>query len=173
MHCLDFIGHYSAFRDRVGADTDLLRELDEHLMSCATCARYHESVRRGVDLLKRHDVLEPSPDFSRRLRGRLAQSFDDAPVLPAPASIAAALMFASALTLGVYEIAARREAPVAVAAVTPVRHPSTTMPYAAQPRVLPASDFTLTAFHRGPKRPPVLVLEMTPVALGAWASLPH
>lgn len=172
MRCIDFLSHYSAFRDRVATDAALLRALDDHLAACGNCARYHDSVSRGVDLLKIHHDIEPSPDFRQRLRGRLTRQANAA-VLPGPASVAAALMFASALTLGAYEISrGHGRTPVKIAAA-PAPQPPAPMPYAAAPRLLPASDFTLAAFKRRAPRPPLEVVERNPVALGAWASLPR
>lgn len=171
MHCSEFLSHYSAFRDRVGVDQDLILSLELHLAECSQCARYHQSVSRGVEVLQLHDAIEPSPDFRHRLRGRLAASAANQAVLPGPAGVAAALMLASALALGVYEAAHSRRIggePVARAPRT-----AATMPYAAPRRVLPVSDFTLAAFKRRTPRPPVEVVERTPVALGAWASLPR
>ena len=172
MHCSEFLSHYSAFRDRVGADAELLLTLELHIAECRQCERYHQSVSRGVEELKFHDALEPSPDFRRRLRGRLAESAANQPVLAGSAGVAAALMFASALALGVYEASVghpRAARPEAVA-----RGQRTgAMPYAVAPRLLPESDFTLAAFKRRTPRPPVEVVERTPVALGAWTSLPR
>ena len=172
MHCSEFLSHYSAFRDGVIADPQLQGALEQHLAACANCTRYHRSVARGVDLLRFQDAIEPSPDFRRRLHGRLVAASVNETVMPGRASIAAALMFASALTLGVYEISQRhgRSAGTVVARAS---RPPAQMPYAVAPRQWPESDFTLAAFkHRAPQEP-VEVVERTPVALGAWTSLPR
>ena len=172
MNCSDFLSHYSAFRDRVSADPELLLALESHLADCPTCNRYHNSVNRGVELLRFQDAVEPSPDFRRRLRGRIAESRVYETVMPGSASVAAALMFASALALGGYEVSQRQvRHKVVVAVHTP--QPPARMPYAATPRPLSESDFTLAAFKHHPQRPAVQVLERSPVALGAWTSLPH
>jgi len=170
MHCSEFVSHYSAFRDRVIADQGLLLALDDHLDQCATCTKYHASVSRGVDLLRFHDAIEPSSEFRRRLRGRIAESQWSDTVMPGSASVAAALMFASALTLGAYEVSQRGHNGKAVAEVS---RPPAAMPYAANPRLFPESDFTLAAFkHRAPRQT-VEVVERAPGALGGWASLPR
>ena len=171
MHCSEFLSHYSAFRDRVGVDQELILALELHLSACPHCTRYHRSVSRGVEVLKLQDAIEPSADFRRRLRGRLAESLTNQPVLPGPASVAAALMFASALALGVYEVSYGNHR-VTVATARPARQ-STSMPYASHRRIPPESDFTLAAFKRRTARPPVEVVERSPVALGAWTSLPR
>jgi hypothetical protein len=176
MRCLDFLSHYSSFRDGLVADGALLRDLEAHLAVCGTCARYHASVTRGVDLLKHAEGIEPSPDFRHRLRGRLAAPAAEAPIFPAPAGVAAALMFTAALTLGAYEISARRDAAAArtglAAVAQPVPPPPATMPYAAATRVPSATDLTLTAFRRRNHHPRTVV-ETDPVPLGTWASLPR
>jgi hypothetical protein len=175
MRCLEFLRHYSSFRDGLVADRSFIEAMEAHLATCGTCARYHASVTRGVDLLKRSEGIEPSPDFRRRLRGKLATPSAEAPILPAPAGVAAALMFAAALTLGAYEIGARRTAAVPktlAAAPQPTPRPPATMPYAATTRVPVATDLTLTAFRRRTHRV-YTVVETDPVPLGTWASLPR
>jgi len=47
--------------------------LDEHLGSCATCAREMESMRQTMALLDEWQAPEPSPYFDSRLRARLRE----------------------------------------------------------------------------------------------------
>jgi len=45
--------------------------LDEHLLSCASCARELESMRQTMALLDEWQAPEPSPYFDSRLRARV------------------------------------------------------------------------------------------------------
>lgn len=171
MRCNDFLHHYSTFRDGA-APPQLRHSMELHLAWCATCARYHEAVRRGVDALKNAGGIEPSADFRRRLHGRLAVD-GVASIDPAPAGVAAALMFAAALTLGVYEgVIRERHTPPPVTVAIRASRPPSVMPYAAH-RAPPASDFTLSAFRQRGGHAPVVVVDASPVPLGMWASLPR
>ena len=48
--------------------------LDEHLRSCANCARELESMRQTMALLDEWEAPEPSPYFDSRLRARVREA---------------------------------------------------------------------------------------------------
>ena len=48
--------------------------LDEHLRSCASCARELESMRQTMALLDEWEAPEPSPYFDSRLRARVREA---------------------------------------------------------------------------------------------------
>jgi len=48
--------------------------LDEHLSSCASCARELESMRQTMALLDEWEAPEPSPYFDSRLRARVREA---------------------------------------------------------------------------------------------------
>jgi len=48
--------------------------LDEHLKSCASCARELESMRQTMALLDEWEAPEPSPYFDSRLRARVREA---------------------------------------------------------------------------------------------------
>ena len=48
--------------------------LDEHLSSCASCARELESMRQTMALLDEWQAPEPSPYFDSRLRARVREA---------------------------------------------------------------------------------------------------
>ncbi|MGH7501019.1 MAG: anti-sigma factor family protein [Longimicrobiales bacterium] len=43
----------------------------EHIRTCASCARYHRVLDRGLDLVRNVPFVEPSPEFTMRLHRRL------------------------------------------------------------------------------------------------------
>jgi hypothetical protein len=53
--------------------------LDEHLRSCANCARELESMRRTMALLEEWKAPEPSPYFDSRLRARVREAAAEPP----------------------------------------------------------------------------------------------
>src|SRR5687767_10637643 len=101
MHCRDFLTSYSDFRDGLISDARVVRRLDRHLATCASCRRYDASVRAGVQALRHAFVeLEPQPHFRERLRERIAAGAEPAmPVTPGAAGLATLLMLAAALAL--------------------------------------------------------------------------
>lgn len=81
MDCIEFLTRYSEFADGVGvADA---ASFQDHLRTCASCARYDRVVRRGADLLRTLPPIQPSDDFLPRLRHQLYHLEDELSRRPA------------------------------------------------------------------------------------------
>lgn len=70
MNCSEFMARFSDFYDR-GADCEDGEMCEAHLASCASCRRYEEVVRGGVNLLRSLTDAEIPEDFHLRLQHRL------------------------------------------------------------------------------------------------------
>ena len=81
MNCIEFLHTYSDYRDGLITDAQALRGIRLHVARCAHCARYDQSLRRGIGAL---GDIEPSSGFKDRLRARLSPGGGE-PVGPASA----------------------------------------------------------------------------------------
>jgi hypothetical protein len=142
MTCVEFLRHYSDYRDDLIRDAVLRGDLEAHLLACRRCGRLLAAMDHGLAALRRAPDVAPSPGFrtelSRRLRSESA--LQDA-VMPAHAGLAATFLVAAAVGLLLFEglshRAARGTAPTL--ATSPFRAP----PPPNQPRFI---DVTLPAF---------------------------
>ena len=129
MRCRDFRNNHVAFVDDTlpGVEMAAMRE---HLERCPRCARHDMAVRRGLMLFRSLPQIEPSPDFSERLRSRLrAVDSSPRPVTPRTGALyggpgafafayaAAGVAAAAYLALAAYE---RATAPVRDIVLPPV-----------------------------------------------------
>lgn len=67
MKCSEFLARFSDFYDGGAPEPDRVA-FSAHLEGCASCRRYLEVVRRGVDLLRELPPIEPREDLPERLR---------------------------------------------------------------------------------------------------------
>jgi hypothetical protein len=118
MDCSEFLHSYSDYRDGLITDAGVLQRLRIHVAHCAPCARYDESVRRGVGAL---GDIDASPGFRTRLWARLGTGEAEGlePMGAGAAGVAAALMLATAIALVIYS-RRDRETPLPVAVATAV-----------------------------------------------------
>jgi anti-sigma factor RsiW len=70
VSCSEFLREYSEYRDGM-MDGDRCAEVETHLASCPSCAKYDTVVREGVGELLGLSEVEPSYDFMPRLQHRL------------------------------------------------------------------------------------------------------
>lgn len=70
MDCHDFKKLHVAFVDDTLPGVDMVA-MQRHLAACESCARHDTTVRRGLMLLRSLPPIEPSADFSTRLKARL------------------------------------------------------------------------------------------------------
>ena len=116
MHCSRFKNHYSEFRDGLIRNEQFHREMKAHLESCASCARFDESLRKGVSLIYRSGEILVPPGFKNRIMKTVEESESSVqPITPAPAGLAAAGMVAAAVALFIFE---HQPEPVPVAQVS-------------------------------------------------------
>jgi len=174
MNCSDFLSAYSDFRDGVITDGLHTRKMREHLTRCLACARYDASVRHGVRAM---GEIEPSPDFRDRLRERIAATADQPmePTGTGAAGIAAALMFAAAVALLVYEGSHRNQPLPTAVAVDPARSaPSRpALPVVVVNPGVPFvtfTDLTVSPFRSGSGTAYHVQSE---IPLGIWTNLPR
>jgi hypothetical protein len=104
MRCSQFLAFYSDFRDGVLGDPRLARRVTQHVTSCRRCARYHQAVTQGADLLRNIDGPEPSEGFWPRLRQQLIEehAHRNRPPVATP-RFAATLMLAAAVAMFIGE----------------------------------------------------------------------
>ena len=180
MDCSDFLDSYSDFRDGRITDVRRLRRLHYHLGHCGPCSRYDASVRQGVGAL---GEIDPSPDFRRRLRARIAAR-EEQPMehIGAVAGIAAALMLAAAIALLVYsgsDTVAPAVATPAVVAEAPAS--SNPEPPRAYPMVvvnpgvplITFTDLSVSPFRTAGTTTGAEFHVHSEIPLGAWANLPR
>src|SRR2546428_5637075 len=102
MRCHEFLERYTDFRDGLITAPCDLRRFERHLARCPVCRRYDRALRQGVLALQAAALIEPSPDFRRRLEARLRQErrrgrgSPQVPVRAGVAGVAAALFVAAA-----------------------------------------------------------------------------
>lgn len=114
MDCTEFLASHSEFFDGV-LSGERARAFSRHLAACRSCARYHEVVRQGRELLRSLPPIEPSYDFYPRLQHRLYHLMDAAQSQQGSrasgTSTAAALAIALAMTIAAWSPLVRAEAP--------------------------------------------------------------
>jgi hypothetical protein len=104
MRCSDFLIRYSDFRDETVADPTLRRRLVEHVSRCRRCARYDETIERGVRLLRAAKGVEASPGFRARLSRKLAAALRHSePLYAVPVRVFGAVVVAAALAVLIVE----------------------------------------------------------------------
>jgi hypothetical protein len=72
MDCATFCRQHAGFVDGVMPDVDLVA-MQRHVAECEACAARDVAVRRALVVLRNLPAIDPSPDFTERLRGRLRQ----------------------------------------------------------------------------------------------------
>jgi len=182
MDCTDFLDAYSDFRDGRITDVRRLRRLHYHLGHCGPCSRYDASVRHGIRAL---DEIDPSPDFRRRLRARIAAK-EEQPmehISAGAAGIAAALMLAAAVALLVYSGSDSVAPPVVAPAVVAEVPPASPSPEA--PRAYPMvvvnpgvpfvtfTDLSISPFRTAGATTGAEFHVHSDIPLDAWANLPR
>ncbi len=96
MDCREFRSKHVAYVDDLLAAVDM-EAMRAHLGWCTSCARQDTAVRRSLLLVRNLPVIEPSPDFIRRLNERLSE------IGPPPTQIAARTsLFFSLPALGTF-----------------------------------------------------------------------
>ena len=108
MDCRAFRKNHVAFVDDLLPGVDMVA-MQGHLAECEACARHDMLVRRSLLLFRNVPLIQPSPDFTRRLHARLREcsSIDRMPHatrMPAAWSIlsaAAGVLIAGYLALNV------------------------------------------------------------------------
>jgi hypothetical protein len=70
MDCGTFRDNHAAFIDNA-LDVVELAAMRAHRAECAACAEHDATVRRALLLFRNMPIIEPSPDFGRRLNARL------------------------------------------------------------------------------------------------------
>jgi hypothetical protein len=70
MNCVSFRNNHAAFIDNA-LDEVALASMRAHRAECADCAQHDATIRRALLLFRNMPVIEPSPDFGRRLNARL------------------------------------------------------------------------------------------------------
>ncbi|HEX4629139.1 MAG TPA: zf-HC2 domain-containing protein [Gemmatimonadales bacterium] len=109
MTCAEFIERYTDVRDGLITTPRELRRFERHLALCPGCRRYDTAVRRGVLALQAAEMIEPSPDFRRRLETRLERERRAAADVRTRAGVSVALFVAAALALVAWEAMRRPE----------------------------------------------------------------
>lgn len=70
MDCREFHDKHFAFVDDTLSGIEIVG-IQRHIAECRDCARHDALVRRSLMLFRSLPRIEPSPDFSERLAGRL------------------------------------------------------------------------------------------------------
>ncbi len=70
MTCQDCIAQVTDFLDETLSPIEWARHAS-HIERCASCARYHRVLRRGLGLVRDVAEIEPTPGFRTRLHRRL------------------------------------------------------------------------------------------------------
>jgi hypothetical protein len=102
MDCREFCDKHLAFVDDTLAGIELVR-MQRHIAECEQCAKQDAKVRRALLLFRNLPLIEPSPDFSDRLRARLKEVQDNDLLASAHGNLrrsAIAATIASAVMLG-------------------------------------------------------------------------
>ncbi len=73
MDCGSFRDNHAAFIDNALDEVELTA-MRAHRAECADCAQHDATVRRALLLFRNMPMIEPSPDFGRRLNARLRQT---------------------------------------------------------------------------------------------------
>lgn len=158
MDCPAFLERYSEFRDGLLPDV-ARRGMMAHLAVCHRCRRYDVLLSRGVLVLKSTSDCEPSAEFRRRLRQRLAEEARRPQARQRAGWVVGGLVAAAALVLAVVPPDrsgdAAGPAPASPQAATPTRPgPSTAhavsdeLPAVRLERRAPDLDLTVPAFGR-------------------------
>jgi hypothetical protein len=169
MQCNEFLERYSDYRDGRIPDPGF-RAMVSHLALCESCRRFDARVSRGVVVLRSAPELQPSSEFHRRLRERLAHHGDASvtePLTPVGGRFMAALTVAAALAVVVWRAADRppedvspppaaAPAPIAATQLPPSgdrASPPANPPAPPAPTPAVAVDLTLPAFGQAWRTP--------------------
>jgi len=106
MDCEEFLRSYSDFLDRRFEEHSIVSYCD-HLLDCANCAEYDRVMRRGLELARRLDPLEPRrldlvPRVGERVLGAapgLGRGVEGGRASRVAAAAALALIVAGSLTM--------------------------------------------------------------------------
>jgi len=121
LDCADFLDGYTDYRDG-RLDDGTLATYQQHLVECASCARYDRVIRRGTRLLCELPELSPSDDFQTRLHHRIFHLEDERRRFGASASAVPTsyvLSIAALLMIAAWAPLARPRATVTTAARLP------------------------------------------------------
>lgn len=77
MDCRRFRKHHLAYLDDT-LSGDMTAEAQQHILSCDACAAHDTLVRRSLMIARSMPTIEPSTEFQRKLRERLAECRDEA-----------------------------------------------------------------------------------------------
>lgn len=76
MRCQEFLVRHTDYLDGL-LGSEESRRYEDHIVECASCARYDRVIRQGVEILRAAPAIEPSPDFFPRLQHRLYHVEDE------------------------------------------------------------------------------------------------
>jgi hypothetical protein len=97
--CSEIIALHSDYLDGLLASHEAA-QVQWHLSSCPSCARYDRVVRRGAELVRELPEITPSEDFEERLRHRIFHLQDGAAIgSQRTAGVAATFAVASMIAL--------------------------------------------------------------------------
>jgi hypothetical protein len=77
MDCRRFRKHHLAYLDDT-LSGDSMAEAQQHILACDPCAAHDTLVRRSLMIARSMPGIEPSSEFQRKLRVRLAECRDEA-----------------------------------------------------------------------------------------------
>ncbi len=77
MDCRQFRKHHLAYLDDT-LSGDSMAEAQRHILACNACAAHDTLVRRSLMIARSMPEIEPSSEFQRKLRARLAECRDEA-----------------------------------------------------------------------------------------------
>ena len=76
MECRRFRQHHLAYLDDT-LSGDMTTEAQQHILACNACAAHDTLVRRSLMIARSMPTIEPSTEFQRKLRDRLAVCRDE------------------------------------------------------------------------------------------------
>lgn len=101
MDCREFHDKHFAFVDDTLSGIEIVG-IQRHIAECKDCARHDALVRRSLMLFRSLPRIEPSPDFSERLAGRI-RDMKEAETFPGfqhSRKLVASVAIASVMMLG-------------------------------------------------------------------------
>ncbi|RMH12382.1 MAG: hypothetical protein D6701_13595 [Gemmatimonadetes bacterium] len=167
MTCSEFLERYSDFFDAADGTPEAQAFVD-HMASCARCRRYHDVVRRGVDLLRAMPGLEVPESFGPRLEHRLLHERDAAVLRQAGptsgATVATVVGVAALIAVAAWSPLLQRELPEVEVSPIVVSRPASYEP------LPPLELFNPVGFSTLERRPDVwddpaaLLYEYSPIS---------
>jgi hypothetical protein len=101
MDCREFHDKHFAFVDDTLSGIEIVG-IQRHIAECKDCARHDALVRRSLMLFRSLPRIEPSPDFSERLAGRIRdmKEAENFPGFQHSRKLVATVAIASVMMLG-------------------------------------------------------------------------